>query len=184
MHGMMWRWLPVGDSFVDYFASRDLDSSLIQREKDSVDEWLGEKKLFHVMRDHPNHNVEMLGGLWGYASVLNRSLGYELVRQLVPVTVQLKYNTDLNNYKNLDQLYLQDRVWLIAGSNATVHDSYNCRFYGGKPFPTRRRTNVNCFVSCFHPCCVENPAVENKQFRMPKCPVTCRGRDKMDWEYC
>ena len=63
VHAMMWRWMPMADSFVDYFASRDMDSSLIQREKDSVDVWMAEKNLFHVMRDHPSHNIDILGGL-------------------------------------------------------------------------------------------------------------------------
>jgi hypothetical protein len=51
VHGMMWRWLPLGDSFVDFFMSRDLDSFIIQREVDSVNCWLGSSdKLFHIMR--------------------------------------------------------------------------------------------------------------------------------------
>ena len=66
-HAMMWRWYPIGDDFVDYFASRDSDSIAIQREKDSVDVWLYNKTdtLFHIMRDNPYHNIEILGGMWG-----------------------------------------------------------------------------------------------------------------------
>ena len=45
-----WRWLPVGDQFVDVVLSRDTDSCLIQREFDAVDEWLKSNKLFHIMR--------------------------------------------------------------------------------------------------------------------------------------
>jgi hypothetical protein len=68
-HAMMWRWYPIGDEFVDYFASRDSDSIAIQREKDSVDVWLYNKTdtLFHIMRDNPYHNIHILGGMWGYA---------------------------------------------------------------------------------------------------------------------
>ena len=62
-YGMMWRWFPIADDFVDVFESRDLDSPLIQREKDSVDVWLEDRKLFHVMRDHPLHSVPILGGM-------------------------------------------------------------------------------------------------------------------------
>ena len=47
---MTWRYLPLGDSFVDFMASRDIDSSLIQREIDSVNVWLNSNTLFHVMR--------------------------------------------------------------------------------------------------------------------------------------
>ena len=62
-HAMMWRWYPIADDFVDYFMSRDSDSITIQREKDSVDVWLLQKTntLFHIMRDNPYHNTEILG---------------------------------------------------------------------------------------------------------------------------
>jgi hypothetical protein len=39
LHSMMWRWLPIGDSFVDLFISRDTDSLIIKREVDSVQVW-------------------------------------------------------------------------------------------------------------------------------------------------
>jgi hypothetical protein len=45
-----WRWLPIGDMFVDFILSRDTDSCLIEREKDAVDVWLKSNKLFHLMR--------------------------------------------------------------------------------------------------------------------------------------
>ena len=50
MHAMMWRWLAMGDTFVDVFASRDLDSLLFQREVDAVNAWLATNKSFHIMR--------------------------------------------------------------------------------------------------------------------------------------
>lgn len=62
VHAMMWRWFPITDSFVDYFSSRDSDSTLIQREKDAVEVWLQRNTLFHVIRDNPYHNTVILGG--------------------------------------------------------------------------------------------------------------------------
>ena len=50
MHKMSWRWLPIGDDFVDYFMSRDTDAWIIEREYDSVQVWLKSNKLFHIMR--------------------------------------------------------------------------------------------------------------------------------------
>jgi len=51
VNGMMWRWFPISDDFVDIFSSRDTDSTIIQREKDSVDVWLKSNNLFHIMRE-------------------------------------------------------------------------------------------------------------------------------------
>jgi hypothetical protein len=64
IHAMMWRWLPLNDSFVDVFASRDTDSFILEREVDSVKVWLESEKLGHIMRDHFYHSFEILGGLW------------------------------------------------------------------------------------------------------------------------
>ena len=50
MHGMTWRWLPIGDSFVDFVNSRDTDAWIHQRELDSVNVWMASNTVFHVMR--------------------------------------------------------------------------------------------------------------------------------------
>jgi hypothetical protein len=50
IHKMMWRWLPIGDSFVDVFVSRDTDSLILQREIDSVQIWMNSNKTGHIMR--------------------------------------------------------------------------------------------------------------------------------------
>jgi hypothetical protein len=50
VHAMMWRFLPIGDSFVNVFSSRDTDSFILQREVDSVNIWLDSNKIGHIMR--------------------------------------------------------------------------------------------------------------------------------------
>ena len=40
----------MGDSFIDFVASRDTDAWMSQRERDSVDVWLNSNTIFHVMR--------------------------------------------------------------------------------------------------------------------------------------
>jgi hypothetical protein len=50
IHGMKWRFLPIGDDFVDVFSSRDTDSLIIERELESVNVWLNSDKYAHIMR--------------------------------------------------------------------------------------------------------------------------------------
>jgi hypothetical protein len=50
MHKMTWRWLPIGDPFVNYFMSRDSDSWIIDREVKAAQVWTNSNTLFHVMR--------------------------------------------------------------------------------------------------------------------------------------
>ena len=63
--GMFWRFLPCSEEDVEVMISRDTDSRLSEREKCAIDEWLESDKGFHIMRDHPWHGTEILGGMWG-----------------------------------------------------------------------------------------------------------------------
>ena len=60
----IWRFIPAGDLFVDIMLSRDLDSPLSEREFNAVNDWLSTKKPWHVMRDHPLHDVPMPGKIF------------------------------------------------------------------------------------------------------------------------
>ena len=63
------------DAQVSHMVSRDLDSLLNVREAAAVQEWLESDKAFHFMRDHPAHNIEILGSGWGIRmSPLERDL--------------------------------------------------------------------------------------------------------------
>ena len=58
IHAMEWRWFPIGDTFVNSFMSRDTDSTLIQREIDSVNVWLASNKSAHIMRGSNQSNFK------------------------------------------------------------------------------------------------------------------------------
>jgi hypothetical protein len=54
----------MADQLVDVFVSRDLDSIVTDRETAAVQQWLDNSTaVLHVMRDHPLHNVKILGKL-------------------------------------------------------------------------------------------------------------------------
>ncbi len=63
VHSSMWRYLAIGDPFIDAFMSRDLDMEIFEREIMAVNEWLGSDKAGHIMRDHPYHMTEILGNI-------------------------------------------------------------------------------------------------------------------------
>ncbi|KAB7494078.1 hypothetical protein Anas_10948 [Armadillidium nasatum] len=78
----MWRFAPLGDDQVDVLLSRDLDSEILKREYDAVSEWLNStNKSFHIMRDHPQHCVQILGGMWGIK--IKNGLKKKRIRTLV-----------------------------------------------------------------------------------------------------
>ncbi len=174
--------------------SRDLDAWLIEREVGAVKAWLNSSTLFHVMRgtlikklkfsliliylDHPLHKNHILGGLWGFANVRNRSQASILFSLIKDKEIANRYYN--SSLKGRDQHFLRDYFYKYARLNGTIHDSYHCKlFKDSSPFPTQR-SKVFCYLSCYR-CCEEKYL---KTLWPHKCPNECRPFDHKDWEYC
>ncbi len=176
---MVWRWLPIGDQFVDVFISRDTDSCIFEREVSAVNDWLSSETLFHVMRDSPAHGAvgyEMAGGLWGLKTKIDRNLAKYQYSKITSAFLSRWY-TLYSIEKGRDQYLLNWYFWPYAKLNSTVHDSYTClEFGGGKPFPSQRPLYENCFVGA-PGCCQDS----NRLYRI-ECPEACRFDKK--WKFC
>jgi hypothetical protein len=122
-NGMFWRFFAAEDS--DVMISRDTDSRISPREKAAVEEWLASNKDFHIMRDHPFHNTEILGGMWGCRNGILSD-----IRERIS-----QYNTgELDNKYQVDQAFLKEIIYPSVRENALVHDP----FFEKKPFPIER----------------------------------------------
>ena len=120
--GMFWRFEPIADPSVEVMISRDTDSRLSRREAAAVNEWLESEKLFHVMRDHPAHSTEILGGMWGAKKPV---LGDMM--QLMKAYVK-------GNFWQVDQNFLKEVVWPRVAYTTHTNDE----FYARAPFPEAR----------------------------------------------
>ena len=120
--GMFWRFLDASDISVDVMISRDTDSRLNLREAAAVEEWLKSDKKFHIMRDHPYHRTEIMGGMWG---VRSHFLGD--MKHLINKYVK-------GDFWQVDQNFLKEVVYPIVKNNALVHDEY----FEKKRFPLKR----------------------------------------------
>ncbi|CAF0712424.1 unnamed protein product [Brachionus calyciflorus] len=175
IHAMMWRFLPLGDSFVDLFMSRDTDSLVLQREVDAVQEWIKSENIAHIMRDNPAHTTEILGGMWGFKSALDRTKSNDVFNLIIDRNLTIAYNPGGISKKGYDQFFLTDHVYNRIKTTATIHDSFLCtRYPNTKAFPTKRVGN--CFVGGVGWC---DP---NRNFTI--CPRECRPGDHQDWESC
>ena len=128
-YGMFWRFSASEDPDVDIFLSRDCDSRITEREVNAINDWLSSDKDFHRMRDHPYHQVPILGGMWGCRNGLMRELG--LIRMI----------NDWNQYqrKGIDQDFLGQVVYPLIKDKAIEHSEFNLKFGGEiKPFSTIR----------------------------------------------
>jgi len=120
--GMFWRFLPASDSDVSVMISRDTDSRLSEREKEAVDQWLDSDKGFHIMRDHPAHGTEILGGMWG-AKVGS-----------IPEMKSLISDYSKGDFWQVDQNFLRTIIYPIVNNRSFVHDEY----FEKKRFPSKR----------------------------------------------
>ena len=120
--GMFWRFFPISDPSVDVMVSRDTDSRISEREVYAVNEWLKSEKLFHVMRDHPAHSTEILGGMWGARK---------------PILGDMSHLIDSykkGNFWQVDQNFLREIIWPRVSYTTCTHDE----FFAKIPFPTNR----------------------------------------------
>jgi hypothetical protein len=122
--GMFWRFLACKDS--DVMISRDTDSRLSLREKLAVDEWLKSDKDFHIMRDHPYHAMEILGGMWGCRNGILNDIEEDII----------KYNK--GNFWQIDQKFLKEKIYPKILKNCLTHDSFFKIEVNTKPFPSER----------------------------------------------
>ena len=122
--GMFWRFYACEDS--DIMLSRDTDSRLSNREKLAVDEWLESDKDFHIMRDHPYHNTEILGGMWGMRNGILKN-----IKELIE-------NYTKGAFWQVDQNFLKEKIYPLVVNNNFTHDSYFNYNDNSKPFPSER----------------------------------------------
>lgn len=122
-NGMFWRFAAADSS--DTVLSRDTDSRLNKREYFAVQEWLNSDKDFHIMRDHPYHATEILGGMWGVRNGALKGIS-NLIKN---------YNRGkFDNQYQVDQNFLREVIYPMVKHRSVVHDE----FFEKKPFPTIR----------------------------------------------
>lgn len=108
-----------------------------------------------------------------------------MYKKFVDQDVQKRYTEMLGrnlSMSEIESISLKEIAWNFAEKNSKIHDSYTCQSLGGEPFPSKRPTNINCFVGCKNKCCDENQ--NQTAIVSPVCPESCRPKDHNDWQYC
>lgn len=62
---MMPRFYTIDYPEVEVMMVRDADSRIHERDRWTIREFLRSPKTFHIIRDHPHHNIQIVGGFWG-----------------------------------------------------------------------------------------------------------------------
>ena len=119
--GMFWRFFAADSD--DVVLSRDTDCRFSEREVNAVNDWLNGDKDFHVMRDHPYHGTEILGGMWGSRN--------GILRGIIEWITEYKKG----DFWQVDQNFLREVVWPKVQNNTCTHDE----FFAKIPFPSPRK---------------------------------------------
>lgn len=120
--GMFWRFEAISDNDVSVMISRDCDSRLNHREAEAVSEFMNSDKLFHIMRDHPWHKFNVLGGMFG----IKKGLLDDMKDLCASFSQTNNYGTD---YRFFDSIINQ-----IPMETLMLHDP----FFSGIDFPSPR----------------------------------------------
>jgi hypothetical protein len=172
MFPMMWRFLPTLDLQVDLVVSRDLDGRLSARGAAAVAEWAAGSAGLHVMRDHPQHNVAIMGGAWGARLTMPEARDRWARAWAAMAADPMCWSA--RGSKGPDQTLLARHVWPWARASVLQHDSYNCaHFPGAVGFPTRRTNGTGNFIG--------TPPWGRVWLQ---CPAQCRRAGHPDWTHC
>jgi hypothetical protein len=125
--GMFWRFLVYDDKDIERFIVRDTDSRLNMREKEAVDEWINSKLSLHIMRDHPQHGVLILGGTWGLKNDYKFNMKEKIDEYLKGKKIFI-YGDDQRFLIKLHKMYMDSMI---------CHDDF-FDYPNNFPFPKQR----------------------------------------------
>ncbi|XP_063608263.1 uncharacterized protein LOC134782637 isoform X2 [Penaeus indicus] len=175
VHPMIWRTLPLGESQVAAMLVRDTDSPISSREAAAVEQWLALNKTFHVMRDHPQHDTTILGGMW---DARWDNLPAPRVAELAQARHRMLDQGRGRSHRDVDQEILNSVIWPLAKGRMVGHDSFLCQKYPHSvPWPTQREAGLFVGAPSFRP-------KYSKSSLTQPCPEACRPPRHKDWTYC
>jgi hypothetical protein len=123
---LFWRFFPASDPSVEVMISRDCDSRPEVREAAAVADFLRSDRSFHIMRDHPWHNVPILGGMFGAK--------HPAFAEMEPAVRQSEEYRPENARRGSDQEFLARAVWPKVRDSCLIHDE----FHSPEKWPIRR----------------------------------------------
>ncbi len=129
---MTWRFEAIDNDEVEIMMARDTDTRFLLREKLAVDEWLNSNQIFHIMRDHPHHGFEILGGMFGTRKIPEIKSWCDLLNKLVQ-----------NGDRYYDTNFLTNIIYPCVSKNAMIHASFHGNEPQSKLFPIKYDNDFN-----------------------------------------
>jgi len=116
---MYYRFMPIDNSNVELCFIRDADSRIGERDQWCINQFINNDMKFHIIRDHNQHKLRIMGGMWGIKQgILNESI------QEMFYIWKDKTNHKLTDYRS-DQYFLQDCIYNLIKNDVLIHSDYN-----------------------------------------------------------
>jgi len=141
---MVHRYFAIDDSDVDVCFFRDADSRIHWKDRWAIDNFMKTGYICHIIRDNPDHNARIMGGLWGLRKGAVPSIR-RLYAGWTPASAGYGDPNDLEGY-GVDQNFACLEVYPRVAEQALVHLSHN-RFpteTTAVRFPFRYTNDVYC----------------------------------------
>lgn len=120
--GMFWRFRPFNLDNVDIFLSRDADSRITDREIKFINEFIKSNKCFHIIRDHPGHRIEILGGTFAVkVKLFNNKYKIKNMNEYI-LEYRTKFHRELE--KQPDQHFLREKIWPLIEKDNMAHIAF------------------------------------------------------------
>lgn len=114
MVNKFYRFFAIDDPAVEVMIVRDVDSRIYKRDISVIKDFLASAKLFHIVRDHPNHFHRILAGM------------FAMKKGLLPQPLQMlfhhyKQSNEVKTFWN-DQEFLASFFYPYVLPVAMIHD--------------------------------------------------------------
>lgn len=116
------RFKAIDNEDVDIMIVRDADSRIHARDRSCINDFIASPKLFHIVRDHPYHTIEILAGMWGIKKGLLKIKINELITHIMKQNDQQRHI--YHNNDNGDQIFLKTVLYPIVKNNCLIHDEF------------------------------------------------------------
>ena len=111
---MSWRYGPILNNLSECCIIRDSDSVISVREVGLIKDWLNSSYNFHIIRDHPLHNMPIMGGLFA-------------IKRPIFDKFQEQFKSKFNKYTTLeyngDQLFLAHEIYPLVVADSLIQTS-------------------------------------------------------------
>ena len=118
-----YRFLSIDRPEVGIAFSRDADSRINARDQYCINEFIKSDKKFQIIRDHLDHNVRILGGMWG-------------IKKGIQINIEHLVNVFRQRYtifkEGTDQDFLAEYIYPKVKQHALVFDEF-FRYKGESP---------------------------------------------------